>query len=217
MKRILILGFFLFVFLFSYPVYAFENGDFQYWNEEKIEAQFAEKYKIKFEEELRFGDNGGTLYYNHADIGLDYLVNNNIIFGVNYRQILKKIKTHWRPAYRPYLNGTLKLDLCGFILRDRNRFEFTLDHNADTLWTYRNKISLDFPLKWTRFNIAPYAAEELFYNFEKNQLTRNRVYMGLKMDFLKNLKGEIYYMVQSSKGKKWVNYNVLGTSLKVAF
>jgi len=38
------------------------------------------------------------------------------------------------------------------------------------------------------------------------------------MNLTENIKGEIYYMLQSAKSSgKWVDTNVLGTKIKIAF
>jgi len=213
----LVANLFLIILLSSYRCYAFDDGDFQYWNTESIEAKFNKDWKIKVAEEFRFGDNAGSFYYNHIDAGLSYLLNEQIKLTVNYRQIFQKKDNKWNPEYRPHINGTVKAKWNGLVFKDRNRFEYRIKESADNLWRYRNKLSINLPFKWTKLNIQPYIADEIFYDFNENRLSRNRAYAGFKILFLENLKGEIYYMYQLTKSSNWKGCDILGTSLKVVF
>lgn len=218
MKKIIAVANLILFLLTPIPFsWAFDNGDFQYWNTESIEVKFAKSWKIKLDEEFRFGGNAGDLYYTHADVGVAYSVNDYLELGANYRQIFQKKDKDWDPTYQPHFNGTLKLNWQGFILKDRNRFEYRIRETDSASWRYRNRLSLDLPYKWTPLKIQPYFSDEIFYDFEASEMNKNRVYVGVKMVFLKNLNGELYYMRESTKTKKWKEVNVLGTTLKVSF
>ena len=197
--------------------YAFDDRDFQYWNTESIEVKLSKNWRIKVTEEFRFGGNAGSFYYNHTDVGINYLLNEYLELSANYRQAFQKKNKKWDPEYNPHINGTIKVKLYDFVFKDRNRFEYKIKESSDNSWRYRNKLSADLPFKWTKLNIQPFVADEIFYSFDESRLNRNRVYAGLKMFFLENLKGEIYYMCQSTKGSEWKECNILGTSLKLVF
>ncbi|MBU4140893.1 MAG: DUF2490 domain-containing protein, partial [Candidatus Omnitrophica bacterium] len=124
----------------------------------------------------------------------------------------------WKYENRPHLNATVKLKLGDFKLSNRGRFEYRNREGADTLWRYRNKFTIKFPFKLTQLEIQPYVADEIFVDFDKEELNRNRLYAGFSLKLLKNLKGEIYYLRQSSKKSgRWTDYNVLGTKVKLSF
>jgi len=137
--------------------------------------------------------------------------------SANYRQVFQKKNKKWNTEYGPHINGTVKAKWNDLVFKDRNRFEYRIKENADNSWRYRNKLSMDLPFKWTKLNIQPYVADEIFYDFNENRLNRNRAYAGFKILFLENLKGEIYYMYQSTKSSEWKGCNILGTSLKLVF
>lgn len=216
-RGLLITNFFLIVLLFSPCCYASDDDDFQYWNNESIEGKLSKNWKIKVDEEFRFSDDAGSFYYNHTDIGSFCSLNENLEIGLNYRHIYQKKNKGWDPEYRPHVNVTLKTKLHNFAIKDRSRFEYRMPESASDSWRYRNKLSVDMPFKWKRFNIGPYIADEIFVDFDKKELNRNRLYLGFKMKFFKNLQGEIFYLWQSTRGSKWKDYNVLGTGLKLAF
>jgi len=52
--------------------FAFDDGDFQYWNTESASVKINDHWKFNIEEEFRFGDDASDFYYHHLDIGLNY-------------------------------------------------------------------------------------------------------------------------------------------------
>ena len=43
--------------------YAYDNGDFQFWNTDIEEKQINDRTKLVMEEEFRWGDNASDFYY----------------------------------------------------------------------------------------------------------------------------------------------------------
>ncbi|MDD5432738.1 MAG: DUF2490 domain-containing protein [Candidatus Omnitrophica bacterium] len=200
--------------------YAFDDGDFQVWHTEQQEWKINNKFKATMEEELRLGDDGGNLYYQHYDVGIVYAAQKWLDLGLNYRQIYEKKGSDFKEENEPHINATIKWALAGFTFDDRNRLEYRHYDWQEDSWRYRNKFNVKLPWKFTKFEIQPYFADEIFLNLNGIDLNKNRFYSGLGFTLTKNLKGEIYYMLQSSKASGtgiWADANVLGTKLKVSF
>lgn len=214
----LVANFFLIVLLGPYPCYAFDDGDFQYWNSESISWKINNDWKLNLTEEFRFGDDSGNFYYQHSDLGLTYSgLAEWLDTGFNYQQIFEEKESSWKYENRLCLNTAVKFNLGDCKLCNRSRFEYRNREAADNFWRYRNKLIIEFPLKSTRFEVQPYLADEIFVDFDKKQLNKNRLYAGFSMKLSKNLKGEIFYLRQSTKSSKWTDCNVLGTGLKLVF
>lgn len=199
-------------------VFAYDDGDFQIWYTGSQEKKIDKDTKVALEEEFRFGDDANEFYYHHYDAGLVYSINKNLDLGLNYRQVYEKKKGKFKEENRPYVNATLKQDFLGFKFEDRNRLQYRhFDYQSDC-WQYRNKFTLKFPWKFTKIEIQPYLADEIFLGFQNKAFSHNRFYSGLGMSLAKNLKAEIYYLLQSSRSAdKWVDANVSGTKVKLAF
>ncbi|KAF0119200.1 MAG: hypothetical protein FD151_2052, partial [bacterium] len=45
----------LFLLQLTGDIFAYDDGDWQYWNTESIEGNISDRWKIKLEEEFRFG------------------------------------------------------------------------------------------------------------------------------------------------------------------
>lgn len=201
-------------------VYAYDDGDFQVWNTDYEEIKLNDKSKLVFEEEFRWGNNASEFYYQHYDVGFSYDFTKWLNAGGGYRQIYELYKGKFKPDNDPYLTATLSGGVSGFKFDDRSRMEYNdFNHKMD-FWRYRNKFTLKFPWKFTNLQIQLVVSDEIFIVFGRpsTQFNQNRFSPGISMNLTKNLKAEIYYMLQSAKSSgKWVDANVLGTKLKLVF
>lgn len=219
MKRIIVL-FMLLTPVAIIFVHAYDDGDFQVWNTEVEELKINKSSKITLEQELRFGNDASELYYQHYDGGYACDFNKHFTLGINYRQVYdrKTSRDRFKIENRPHINATAKYELFGFNLEDRNRLEYRhFDYQEDS-WRYRNKFSAKLPWKFTSFAIRPYLADEMFLNLNGIDFNRNRFYCGFEFNITKNVKGELFYMLQSTKSNgEWTQANVSGTKIKIAF
>jgi hypothetical protein len=200
-------------------VYAYDDGDFQVWNTDVEELKINKNAKIAFEQEFRWGNNAGEFYYQHYDVGFFYDLQKWLNIGGGYRQVYELKKGKFKLENEPYVTATLSWGLKGFKFDDRSRMEYRhFDYQEDS-WRYRNKVTLKLPWKFTKLEIQPYLSDEIFVSFGSiNQFNQNRFSAGTAMSIAKNIKAEIYYMLQTTKGSgKWVDINVLGTKLKIVF
>ena len=206
------------ILLLSANAFAYQDGDFQVWNTETEELKINNETKMVTEQEFRWGGNARDFYYQHYDLGFFYNLQKYLNVGAGYRHVLSKSGDKFLVENEPYITATLLWDIVGFKFDDRNRLEYQHFDYKDDTWRYRNKFTVKLPWKFTKFEIQPYLADEIFILFDDSQrLNQNRAYIGLGMTLTKNLKAEIYYMLQSSKSVKWTEINALGTKLKLAF
>ncbi len=207
-----------FMLILASKVYAYSDGDFQVWNTDVEESKINKESKIVLEEEFRWADNANEFYYHHYDVGFFYNLKEYLSVGGGYRHVLELKKGKFKPENEPYITATLLWDLKGFKFEDRNRMEYRhFKYQADS-WRYRNKFTVKLPWKFTKLEIQPYLADEIFLDFQNKAFSRNRFSPGFTMNLTKNVKAEIYYLLQSSRSAdKWVDANVLGTKVKLVF
>lgn len=218
MKKAVILVMALMSFITA-SAYAYDDGDFQIWNTDVEEFKIDENSKIAMEEEFRWGDNANEFYYHHYDVGFFYNLEKHFNIGGGYRHIYELKKGKFKLECEPYVTATLLWSLEGFKFEDRSRMEYRyFDYQADS-WRYRNKITAKLPWKFTGLGLQPFISDEIFIGFGgTNQFNQNRAFSGLGMNLPKNMKAEVYYMLQSAKSSgRWVDTNVLGIKLKAAF
>ena len=200
--------------------YAYDNHDFQVWNTDAEEFKVNKTSKLSFEQEFRWGNNASDFYYQHYDVGYIYLLNDYFNFGGGFRYIKQKTDDKFRDVSDPYLAAFMFWNPAGFNLSNRIRIEYRyFDYQSDVS-VFRNKLDIKLPWKFTRFGIQPMVSDEIFFEFNGGDLNENRLYAGLAFGLTKNLKGELCYMLRSTKNAglgTWNYSNVLSTKLKLAF
>jgi len=200
--------------------YAYDDHDFSVWNTDVQEWKINGGSKIALEEEFRWGDNAREFYYQHYDVGIFYALNKYWNAGGGYRHARILAGNSWKTECEPYAVATLSRVFAGFAFDDRSRLEYRhFDYQPDA-WRYRNKVTVKLPWEWTRLKLQPFVSEELFFRFGgTNQFGENRLSSGFGLNLTKDIKAEIYYLLDSVKNSKgqWVDANVLGTKLKIAF
>ncbi|MDD4899326.1 MAG: DUF2490 domain-containing protein [Candidatus Omnitrophica bacterium] len=219
MKLTKILFFGSFLIGIALRAYAFDDGDFQIWNQETQEKKISNNTRITAEEEFRLGNNAGNFYYQHYDLGIVHDFNKFLGAGFGFRYVLEKSNSpKFQEEDMPYLLGLLNWELAGTKFNSRSRFEYRhFDYKSD-FWRYRNKITARFPWKFTKLEIQPFLADEGFLTFNRVMFSENRFYAGVGMSLTKNLKLDIYYLLRSNRSSgNWNNANVFGTSLKISF
>jgi len=198
--------------------YAYHDGDFQVWNTEAEEFKVNKDSKIALEQEFRWGGSAREFYYQHYDLGYFYNLQTYLNVGGGYRHIYELKKGKFKLENEPYLTAALLWDFQDFKFEDRNRLEYRQFDFQPHTWRYRNKLTVKMPWKFTKFEIQPYLADEIFLDFENAAFSRNRFSAGLSMNLTKNLKAEAYYLLQSTRSAgRWTEANVLGTKVRLAF
>jgi hypothetical protein len=200
--------------------FAYDNHDFQVWNTDVEEFKLNKNSKLIFEQEFRWGDNASDFYYQHYDTGYQYIFNKYVSLGGGFRYIKDKKADKFRDESEPYLAAYTYWDLFGFKFSDRTRIEYRYYDYQVNSWRFRNKLDMKFPWKFTRFEIQPLVADEIFFKFNGIDINENRLYAGLAFTLTKNLKGELTYLLKSNKNPTvctWTDINVLSIKLKAAF
>jgi len=209
----------LLVGLFSANEAAQAGNDWEFWSHYEVVSSINDALDFKVKPELRYNNDFGNHYYTHVDVGLDWKIKDWFILSPYYRHVDEKKNEDWQVEHRPHLSGTFKWELFGLSFGDRNMLEYRIkeDKEDKDFFRYRNKLTLSLP-KVTKFGIQPYVADEPFYDFDVNELNKNRLYAGLDFKTTKNIKVGVYYILESrKKSGSWTNVNVLGLSLQYRF
>jgi hypothetical protein len=211
--------FFLAVLIFSSQMSAYAvRADFQYWKIESISWKIADDWKLSLAEEVYFRDDASDYYHEHTELGLAYSgIAKWLEVGLNFRHALdESTKSIWKKEEQPGFHATIKHTIKGFIVSDRNRFEYKIREDATDLWNYRNLLTIRAPWKFTFLEIQPYIAHETFAN---ETLSEIRSFAGFGFKITKNSGAEIFYMQKRNRGGggHWTGVNAVGTRLKLDF
>ena len=201
-----------------FSAFAYDDGDWQFWNTDGVEYKPNDKTKLSLETEFYFGDDMSDFYYWHVQPGASVKPAKWMEVGANYRYLEEKKKGEWMTENRPAVFVTPTATLAGFQFSDRNQLEYRSREDQDDTWRYRNKLRVIVPLKFTKLEIQPYADEEIYVDIDEKEFQQNRASAGLTSRPLKNLKADVYYMKKTDwKSGDWIETNILGLGLRLSF
>ncbi len=198
-----------------------KDEDFGIWSQNDIEAKLSPEWKMKAGEELRFREHAGIIYYD-THVGAAYQAAKYLAVGADYLQVRQTRtlgkKDIWYWEERPRIYATPQIKIKGFNLENRNLLEFRIKQKTEDSLRYRNMTTLTAPWKLTKLEIQPYAANELFFESNRNGLVEDRLYGGLKYHLWHELYGSLFYLRQFSKNSaaKWKESNILGIGIKIS-
>jgi hypothetical protein len=198
----------------------FEDEGFQWWSYVESSTGIAKDWKAAFRQDLRLGDDGGNLYYEHSDLIFTYSgLAKWLDVGGGFRLVYEKDDENvWRRENRPLLDVTLKGSLFDCPVSSRNRIEYRDFEDRKDVWRYSNKFVVKLPIEVTPLKLKPYTADEVFITLDDDNIDRNRLFFGVIMPLRKGIDADIYYIWQSSRsGGEWKDIEVLGTGLKFEF
>jgi len=214
MKKLLMAILLIIVFIINEWVFA--ENDREYWSHYEIIGSVNNTLDFKLKPELRYNKNFDNHYYTHIEFGFDWKFKDWLVLSPYYRHVNENKNDDWKIEYRPHLNATIKWKFDKISFENRNRLEYRAKEDIE-FFRYRNKLTAKMQ-KYTQFKIQPYLAEEPFYDFDAQELNKNRIYAGVNFKVLDNLKADILYILESRlKDGVWTNVNVLGTTLKYSF
>jgi hypothetical protein len=205
--------------IFSRSAFAFDNSDFQIWHTQAQEFNLNEKSMISLSEEVQFGDNAHIFFDHEYEIGYTYKLKPFLSLGARYCYLREKDDGNkFLTENRPQIEATFKWKAAGFSFTNRNRFQYrNFDYKHDC-WQYRNKIKVELPWKFTRFEIQPFVADEGYFNFEHKSFAKNRFYSGIKCALAKNVEAEFYYLLEHCREDTiWPRANIFGSELILSF
>ncbi len=197
---------------------AYEDGDWQVWNNNSIETKIADGWKARIAGEFRMGDNAREICEQFTEIGVSHDLTKWLNLGVDYRHDYKLSGSAWAMEKRPQFNATLAFKSVGFGFKDRSRLERRMPAVGDNAWRYRNKLTVILPKTLTGSRVQLYAAGEAFVDLAPNNFSRYRLYAGAKGKIAGPLGLDLSYFCQSTeKGDDRSSINVISVALKGQF
>jgi hypothetical protein len=185
-----------------------------------VNANAWTNFTFTVEDEIRVKTEGG-FYYNHTDLKLAYSMTPWMdVFG-GYRLVFQDPGDGF-DNWNKFLPGvTLKTPEGSWgKLSLRSQFEFGLaPKDIDNTYELSEKLKYNTPWKWTKLEINPFVADEVFFDADRGMdFDKNRAFGGFDYKITQHLKGSVFYFYESAKGGgKWDDAHVIGTSLRFEF
>jgi hypothetical protein len=192
------------------------EADWEYWSQYEAAWKVEESLDVRLKPELRFRDDFAGHYYWHLEIGADWKAQTWLVLGPYYRHIRTESGRDWKTEKRPHANATLAWSLGSIALSDRNRLEYRIKTGKEA-FVYRNRLWVKFPHMGPA-GFQPFLGNEVFYDFDAEEINRNRAYAGFTIKLASGANADLYYILDSSKkNDEWSPTNILATALKYKF
>jgi hypothetical protein len=201
-------------------VWAAEEGSFEYWAHADFRVPINEQWCLTFEERLTFGEDARRLTGQQPVATVTYSgLADWLAVGVGFRHVFKRDGDEWRTERRPEFNVTARGELFTLDVIDRSRLEYRDREDQENVWRYRNKVTIVPPVTFTAWKIQPYAADEIFVNFDEQDFNEQRLYGGFLIPLHKQVRLELYYFwrLTEQDDNSWHDTNVLGSFLHIQF
>lgn len=166
----------------------------------------------------------GHLFRKHYDIGARIPIDafgEGWSAGFHYRFIYTAASEGgWNLEKRPYVQLQKKFKTSAvawfpelkWALRTRQEFRFRQQKQN----SQRNRLKITAKSTRSFFNAYPFIANEYYYDFLKDDVTKVNVELGMEFSKIKGIKPSLYYKQSSTyKNKEWWPYS--GIVLKLAF
>ena len=215
MKHVSFIVFLFFALVISQP--AFAGNDWEWRHTTTIKAPLSEDLSINVNNMEWFKNDASEHYYHHVEVGIDWKVD-GIIWGFYLREKESESSSGvWSWEHRPHLNATFKWNMGDIKLSDRSRLEYRI-FAGDNKWRYRNFLKAVLPVKWTEYKITPYIGDEVFYDFDVDELNMNRLHLGISAKLTDSIKAGVKYTFESVKsGDNWTDKNIIWSDITFSF
>jgi hypothetical protein len=218
------------IFLFSQSVFTQTTppeDDVQFWNEtsltfpliKRTDSNGKESTKLEgfIAGNLRVGQNIKHFTDERIGGGINYKINKYFTASTSYlyaaEQPYKGAKNGYEHRLRFDFTGEKKWKT--FSLKDRNRVEYRIRNSRSNSTRYRNKLQLKIPVKSDGKELfAPFVADEVYYDFSKDEWSRNEFSVGISKKINNNFTTEVFYMLQNNTGSVLKRKDIIGLNLK---
>jgi len=208
------------ILIFSYTsqIQAATDGDWQIWSTAAVQGKISPLWTVKLNEQFRIGTQASEIYYQHVQTDVIFQARPWLALNLTYRHIHMKVAGEWHQEKRPIIGATISWSRSIYRVDNSQKVERHLRDWTDNGWSYRNKLSLTLGSNWTRFNLEPYLADEIFVDLEEGDIYLNRVFAGTKLHLIKQFYADLFFLWQSSKAPiSWTDFYILGGTLNLRF
>ncbi len=198
-------------------------SDLQFWNETIVslpviiskdeKGKEFDRFSVQLIGNFRLGRNSIQGGDKRIGAGIEYRFNKFVSLQPSYlfrAETTRGRRTAFESRFRLALN--LQKDWTKVQLRQRNMLDYRKRQSrAEDPTFYRSRLQVIFPMK----KFQPYVMDEVYYQFESKQITRNRLFFGFNKRINKNLTSDFFYVWQRNRQGTIRNIHGIGVNLRI--
>ena len=204
-----------------------DNLDNQFWNETQLvfplvktedeSGETIDRLSLFVNGNLRVGRNISRLTDKRIGFGFDYQLNKYVSLTPSYIYIAQQ-SAAGVSEYESRLRFAVNLEngWKKFSVDDRNLAEYRSRNNRSDSVRYRNRLRFRFPIKKDNKEIfVPFAANEIYYDFQEKTFSRNEFSVGASRKLNSNVTADFFYLLRRNKSDSPKQLNVFGFNLTI--
>ena len=219
-----------FLLLLSVPSRLLAQGSSEeFWPSAKLKLEFGRRAGIQLVGEKQSGEDVSRTQRKFSVIGsyrlkrivsiredIDQEKNHNLVLGAGYEYLDTNDAGKNKRENRLVIQGTPNYSLSPLklLVQDRSRVEFRWVSGTYST-RYRNKLTVERPLRFEHFAITPYTSGELFYDKQHKDWTENQYAFGLIWPYKHLLSIDTYYLRQNCTTCKEAHVNAVGLTVTI--
>lgn len=151
-------------------------------------------------------------------LDIDDSKNYAFVFAAGYEHVFTDDNGSEKSENRIIIQGTphYSMPKTHLLFQNRNRVEFRWVNNAYST-RYRNKLTVERPLKIEQFKFTPYASGELFFDGQHHKWNQNQFAFGVIVPYKKLLQVDSYFLRQNCTTCKEEHVNAFGLTVTIFF
>ena len=201
--------------------------DRQFWHETQLSfplikttnnaGKTTDKLSVFFNGNLRAGSRLSYPFEQRIGFGFDYKYNKYVSIVPSYLYIAQQsAKDSKQYESRLRFAVSIRNSWRKFSLEDRNLVEYRFRNNKSDSVRYRNRLRFLYPVKRNDKELfTPFAANEVFYDFQTKTFSRNELSFGLSRKLSSTATADFFYLLQINKNGAPKHLNVFGVNLKI--
>ena len=202
----------------------------EFWPEAKVVIELRPKTRLQLYTAKQNGEDLARVQWKFGVMGsyrmkrlvkahledIDDEKNYTMVLGVGYEYLYTNDNDAAKTEKRLFIQGVphYSIPRAKLLLQDRSRIEFRWINGAYST-RYRNKLTVDRPLRVDRFRFTPYASGELFYDGQHRAWNENQYAFGVVFPYKKLLSLDTYFLRQNCTTCKEEHVNALGVTFNL--
>jgi hypothetical protein len=192
------------------------SDDWQYWNQLVLKHKFNDRFALSLTSEQKFEDDFSHFYLYNFTVLPTVRLAEGVTLGAGYRRDQTEQDDQWEAENRLLFPLTFTWSRKPWTFRWRNQLEYR-DQESDVSWRLRERLLAQRPVTVAGFTVAPFASEEVFYDFTAGEVDQNRLTAGLSFPAGESMSLHLYYSNRAQKDGDWTTTNILGTEIDFEF
>lgn len=184
---------------------------------EDKKGKSVDKLSLLFLGTLRLGQKRLFPVDRRIGVGFDLRLNDRFSFSPSYyyrtgEDLRNKRDTEHRVRFD--LNYSQKFKR--FSIKDRNRVEYRIRNSRPDSVRYRNKFTFSVPVaKDGKELFAPFAADEVYFDFRDSEWSRNEITAGIAKKLSKAVSTELFYLFRQNRSGTIRTIHGVGVNFKI--